>query len=193
MSATETIKTKAASAENRRRYLRPDEANRLIKAAGEGRWGNRDAAIVRMMFRHGLRVGEAVRFRWDHVDLDRGTLHVVRLKNGSPSMHTMDPDEIRGLRRLKAKANGSPTVFLSERGGPLSVDAVQRLVRAAGVRAGLEVPAHPHMLRHAAGYAGANDGVDTRTLQGWLGHKCISQTVKYTELSTARLASVRIR
>lgn len=193
MGETGTSQTKADSAENRRRYLRPDEANRLIKSAGDGRWGQRDAALVRVMFRHGLRVSEATGLRWDHIDLDRGTIHVVRLKNGNPSMHTMDPDEIRGLRKLRADARGAPLVFRSERGGRLSADAVQRLVKAAGERAKLEVHAHPHMLRHAAGFSMANDGVDTRTIQGFLGHRCISQTVRYTELSAARLASVRVR
>jgi site-specific recombinase XerD len=53
-------------------------------------------------------------------------------------------------------------------------------------RAGLEIKAHPHMLRHACGYKLANDGHDTRALQAYLGHKNIQHTVRYTELSPMR-------
>ena len=56
----------------------------------------------------------------------------------------------------------------------------------AGEAAGLGFPAHPHMLRHACGFALANKGHDTRTLQAYLGHKNIQHTVSYTELSPDR-------
>ena len=55
-----------------------------------------------------------------------------------------------------------------------------------GERAGMAFPIHPHMLRHACGYALANAGHDTRALQAWLGHKNIQHTVRYTELSPYR-------
>jgi site-specific recombinase XerD len=58
--------------------------------------------------------------------------------------------------------------------------------RCAGVEAGFGFKAHPHMLRHACGYALANKGHDTRALQAYLGHKNIQHTVRYTELSPAR-------
>ncbi len=63
---------------------------------------------------------------------------------------------------------------------------VRKLVARAGVRAGLEFPVHPHMLRHAAGYFLASKGVDTRGIQGYLGHRNIVHTVRYTELSPGR-------
>jgi site-specific recombinase XerD len=73
-------------------------------------------------------------------------------------------------------------VFETERGRPLSVDALQYIVREAGREARLDVAVHPHMLRHAAGYTLANDGVDTRLIQDFLGHVDIRHTAHYTAL-----------
>jgi len=60
------------------------------------------------------------------------------------------------------------------------------MVIRAGEVAGFEFQVHPHMLRHATGFKLANDGVDTRSLQSYLGHKNIQHTVRYTELSPER-------
>ena len=176
-----------------RRYLRPDEANRLIDAASQrGRYPFRDRILLRTVYRHGLRVSEATGLRWSQIDLDAGTIHVARLKGSVDSTHTMDRDELRDLRKLRREVTGL-FVFETERGGPLSVDAVQHIVREAGRLAGLDVEAHPHMLRHAAGYMLANEGTDTRLIQAYLGHKDIRHTAHYTELAPKRLAAVRVR
>jgi integrase len=176
-----------------RLHLRPDEANRLIAAAGKrGRYPFRDKVLVRMVYRHGLRAAEAISMRWDHVDLDGGTLQVHRAKGGALSTHSIDADELRDLRKLRKDTN-SMFVFTTERGGPLSVDMLQYIVKQAGIDAKLDVPAHPHMLRHAAGYALINGGTDVRLVQDFLGHKSITSTALYTALSPKRLAAVRVR
>ena len=176
-----------------RRYLRPTEARRLIEAAGKrGRYPFRDRVLVRLVYRHGLRASEAVGTRWSQVDLDAGTLHVARLKGSIDSTHSLDRDELRDLRKLRQQVTGL-YVFETERGGPLSVDALQYIVREAGRAARLDVEVHPHMLRHAAGYALANEGVDTRLIQDFLGHADIRHTAHYTALSPRRLAAVRVR
>ena len=64
--------------------------------------------------------------------------------------------------------------------------AFHALFGRIGTRAKMPFLIHPHMLRHAAGYKLANDGVDTRTLQAYLGHRNIQHTVRYTELSPKR-------
>jgi site-specific recombinase XerD len=74
-------------------------------------------------------------------------------------------------------------VFVSERGAPFSTAGFARMLERAAEAAGLEIKAHPHMLRHACGFKLANDGVDTRALQAYLGHKSIQHTVRYTELA----------
>jgi integrase len=183
----------------RRKYLSPDEARRVIDAAGKvGRQRLRDQTLLTLIYRHGLRVSEAVNVRWTDFDLnaprDR-TFFVRRLKGGNDGTHTLEPDTVRLLKRLKAESD-SPYVFVSERGGPMSVDAVQLIVKRAGELAGLEFQAHPHQLRHAAGFALANqDGIanDTRLIQDFLGHKDIKSTVIYTTLSQKRLSAVRVR
>jgi type 1 fimbriae regulatory protein FimB/type 1 fimbriae regulatory protein FimE len=176
-----------------RRYLRPDEANRLIDAAGQrGRYPFRDKVMLRTIYRHGLRASEATGLRWSQIDLETGTIHVARLKGSIDSTHTMDRDELRDLRKLRREVTGL-YVFETERGGPLSVDAIQYIVREAGRLAGLDVEAHPHMLRHAAGYMLANEGTDTRLIQAYLGHKDIRHTAHYTALAPKRLAAVRVR
>lgn len=60
------------------------------------------------------------------------------------------------------------------------------MVERAGIEAELGFPVHPHMLRHACGFALANKGQDTRALQAYLGHRNIQHTVRYTELSPGR-------
>ena len=176
-----------------RKYLRPDEARGLIEAAGKrGRYPFRDQDLVRMIYRHGLRASEGVGMRWSQVDLDQGVIHIARVKGSNDSTHSLDRDELRDLRKLRQQVTGV-YVFETERGGPLSVDALQYIVREAGRAARLDIEAHPHMLRHAAGYTLANEGVDTRLIQDFLGHADIRHTAHYTALSPRKLAAVRVR
>jgi integrase len=177
----------------KRLHLTPEEANRLIAAAGKrGRYPERDKILVRLVYRHGLRASEACDLRWTDLNLDDGSITVRRRKMGKNSTHTMDRDELRDLRRLQ-RATNSPYVFITERGGPLSVGTLEYIVREAGKCASLPVDVHPHMLRHAAGYALINAEVDVRLVQEFLGHKTPAMTAHYTAVSPKRLAAVRVR
>ncbi len=170
-----------------REYLTPDEVEALINAAKRaGRHGHRDATLVLIAYRHGLRVSELIALRWDQVDLKAGRLHVVRLKNGSPSTHPLRGPELRALRKVGREYPDSCYVFSSERKGPLTTSTLRKIVARAGRLAELPFPVHPHMLRHACGYKLANDGHDTRAIQHYLGHKNITHTVRYTELAADR-------
>jgi type 1 fimbriae regulatory protein FimE len=168
-----------------REYLTPAEVERMQTAAAqEGRHGHRDATLILLAYRHGLRASELVALRWDIVDLKAGTLHVARLKNGDASVHPLRGPELRALRRLQREsAAPSPYLFVTERGGPLTTDTLRKIVQRAGERARLGFPAHPHMLRHACGFYLANKGQDTRAIQHYLGHKNIQHTVLYTKLT----------
>jgi integrase len=170
-----------------REHLTPDEVDRLIAAAGaSGRHTGRDQTLLTLMYRHGLRVSEAVSLRWDQVDLKAGLLHVNRLKNGVASTHPLRGPELRRLRQLRRDYPDTPYLFVSERGGPMTASNVRKLVARAGQAAGLPFSVHPHMFRHACGYKLANDGHDTRSLQHYLGHKNITHTVRYTEMAPDR-------
>ncbi len=167
-----------------REYLTLEEVKDLMKAAGDiGRHRLRDRTLVLIMFRHGLRVSEAVDLRWDQVDFKIGSIHVNRLKNGKSATHYLEGDELRALRRLRREYPHGPFIFVTERGGPLMRSTVNKLIERAGRNAEMEFPVHPHMLRHACGYYLANKGIDTRTIQDFLGHVSITHTVRYTELS----------
>ena len=106
--------------------------------------------------------------------------------NDNPSTHPLHGPELRALRRLQRDYPDCPYVFTGERKGPLTSSTVRKLLARAGKAAGLEFPVHPHMLHHATGYNLAMDGVDTRAIQCYLGHRNIGHTVRYTELSPER-------
>jgi type 1 fimbriae regulatory protein FimB/type 1 fimbriae regulatory protein FimE len=170
-----------------REYLTDSEVNRLIAAAGKNHYGHRDATMVLVAYRHGLRVGELVTLRWDTIDFAHGRLHASRLKGSSESVHPLSGRELRALRRLKREQDpASPFIFTSERGAPFTPAGFRKMIARLGVTAGFGFPVHPHMLRHACGFKLANDGVDTRSLQAYLGHRNIQHTVRYTELAPTR-------
>ena len=175
------------AASRSREYLTPTEVDRLREAAAkQGRHGTRDATMILLAYRHGLRVAELIALRWEQVDLKQGVLHVRRRKNGSPSTHPLRGPEIRALRKLAREYPETPYVFVTERKGPLTDSGFRKIVARAGAVAGLDFPVHPHMLRHSTGFKLANDGQDTRAIQHYLGHKNIQHTVRYTELSSDR-------
>jgi type 1 fimbriae regulatory protein FimB/type 1 fimbriae regulatory protein FimE len=170
-----------------REYLTEAEIAKLMKAAGANRHGHRDATMILVCYRHGLRSSELVDLRWDQVDFNAGTLAVRRAKKGTPATHPIRGDELRALRRLhREQEPKSPFVFTSERSGPFTTAGFARMLERAGEAADLGFKAHPHMLRHACGFALANKGHDTRALQAYLGHKNIQHTVRYTELAPTR-------
>jgi integrase len=170
-----------------RQHLTEAEVERLIKAAGNNRHGHRDATMVLLTFRHGLRTAEVTQLKWDAVDLDRGELHVSRVKNGKPTTHPLTGRELRMLRRLRrGQIPASSFVFVSERGSPFAPRGFRQMIERLGVAAKIEFPVHAHMLRHACGFALANKGQPTRDLQDYLGHRNIQHTVRYTELSATR-------
>lgn len=175
-------------AANSTRYRRV-RAKKVITVIGShcattNRHGHRDATMILVAYRHGLRASELTDLRWDQIEFTSATLHVRRVKQGTPSTHPILGDELRALRRLqREQGRKSPFVFTSERGTQFTTAGFARMIERVGVEAELGFEAHPHMLRHACGYALANKGHDTRALQSYLGHKNIQHTVRYTELS----------
>jgi hypothetical protein len=158
----------------------------MAAARKSGRYGHRDATMILIAFRHGLRAFELCDLQWHQVELAAGRLHVRRVKSGTPSVHPLQGDELRALRRLQRGQPPSSHVFATERGGPMTPKGFNTLMRRIGERARMPFPVHPHMLRHACGYALANAGHDTRALQAYLGHKNIQHTVRYSELAPDR-------
>jgi len=170
-----------------RRYLIEREVERLMDTARKvSRHGHRDATMILVAYRHGMRASEVCGLEWHQIELSEGRLHVHRVKNGIPSVHPIRGDEMRALRKLRRDYPTDAHVFVSERGGPISPMGFHHLIRRLGEAAEMPFAVHPHMLRHACGFKLANDGHDTRALQHYLGHKNIQHTVRYTELAADR-------
>jgi type 1 fimbriae regulatory protein FimB/type 1 fimbriae regulatory protein FimE len=171
-----------------REHLTTNEVEKLIDAASSNRQGPRDALMVLLAFRHGLRAAEVCDLRWEQIDFATATLHVRRIKNGTPATHPLTGREMRALRKHQREASRSAFVFVSERGAPLSAPGFSRMIERAGRAAKLGIKVHAHMLRHACGFALANAGHDTRALQAYLGHRNIQNTTRYTALAQDRFA-----
>ncbi len=168
-------------------YFLESEVNLLIEAARKTkRHGARNALLILIMFRHGLRTEEAINLKWAHIDLNTGHIHVQRCKNGKDSTQPLRGRELRGLRQLQRDYDQCPYVFSSERKSPLSSRAIRKIIASASIEANLKILARPHMLRHSCGFYLASKGIDTRAIQDYLGHKNIHHTVRYTQLSPDR-------
>ena len=117
-----------------REYLTEAEFERLMKAATRNRWGHRDATMILVTYRHGLRAAELVDLRWDQIEFRTANLHVRRVKKGTPSTHPILGDELRALRRLQREQESkSPFVFTSERGAPFSPAGFARMIERSGL------------------------------------------------------------
>jgi type 1 fimbriae regulatory protein FimB len=173
-----------------RKHLVSAEIEKLMDAAKNSRNAARDRCLLLLMFRHGLRVSEACGLVLSQVDTESRVLHVTRLKAGLSTTQPLRGDEIKAIKAwLAIRAKMKPKTdafFISERRTPLSRKTAWVMSRHYGELAGLSVDAHPHMLRHACGFALADQGADTRLIQDYLGHRNIQHTVMYTATNPAR-------
>jgi type 1 fimbriae regulatory protein FimE len=163
-------------------HLTEEEVDQLRKTAGRlGRYGHRDATMILVGFRHGLRVTELVKLRWDQIDVAKKTIHVRRLKGSKSGTHDVSQVEVAALKKMAKSAKG-PYVFPNERGGHLTRSAFTKILARAGRESKPPIAVHPHMLRHACGFHLINEGFTTRRVQDHLGHRSIVVTERYTAL-----------
>src|SRR5271163_4369319 len=162
-----------AGGDSDRKHLTSREVERLIEATKGSRNEVRDRCLLLLMFRHGLRVSEACRMKLDQVDTESRVLHVARAVSAW----------------LKERARMKPMTkafFVSEQRKQMHRSNVNLLMKTYSKAASLPLLAHPHMLRHACGFALADQGADTRLIQDYLGHRNIQHTVRYTATNPAR-------
>ena len=173
-----------------RKHLTTHKVEKLMAAAKGSRFEARDRCLLLLMFRHGLRVSEACALQLDQVDIESHLMHVLRLKKGLSTTHPLRGDELRLIKawladRATLKATGK-AFFVSQHRKPLNRRTAWLTIQKYGELAGLELPTHPHQLRHACGFALADQGSDTRLIQDYLGHRGIRHTVIYTATNPAR-------
>ncbi|EFM2163614.1 TPA: tyrosine-type recombinase/integrase [Escherichia coli] len=177
-----------------RKFLTHHEVSLLLRAVLKGRHPERDACMILLAFIHGLRVSEMLSLRLADLELESRKLCVRRLKNGFSTVHPLLTEEVQCIKNwLKARetiklpaAEERDWLFISRSGRPLTRQRFYNLLAEAGRNAGLAVAVHPHMLRHGCGYALADNGIDTRLIQDYLGHRNIRHTVIYTASNSAR-------
>lgn len=176
---------------NKRKHLTPSEVERLLIAAKSGANPERDYCLIWMCFIHGCRVSEINSWRLSDIDLSGNNIYVHRLKNGFSTIHPLYEVERRALTawlnvRNRHRYADNEWLFLSKKGNRLSRQRIYDILRECSRVAELEVDAHPHMLRHACGFALADKGMDTRLIQDYLGHRNIQNTVIYTASNAQR-------
>lgn len=175
----------------KRKYLTTGEVHSLLEAAKVGTYSARNYCMIYMSFVHGLRVSEMRCLRLSDLSLEEGHLHIHRLKQGFSTTHPLLTEEIEVIQawldvRSRMAYADCDCLFPSRTGKPLSRQRIYQMVRELGVVSGISVDSHPHMLRHACGYALADRGVDTRLIQDYLGHRNIRHTVRYTASNAGR-------
>jgi integrase len=169
-----------------RAYLTEAQVEQLVETARLNSHGHRDATMIVMAFRHGLRAAELIDLRWNQIDLRSGILNVRRVNNGLTSTHAIAGDELQALRRVRREQKlKSKFVFTSQLGKPFTQAGFARMIERAGLKAGFQFKPHPHMLRHACGYALAEKGYDERALQLYLGHRGAQYAERYTKRSSS--------
>jgi type 1 fimbriae regulatory protein FimB len=175
-----------------REHLTADEVQHLIEVAGlRGRYPLRDRTLLLLMFRHGLRAGEAHLLKWDAVMVEARSISITRLKGSMSGVHRLQADELEALVELRSQCPDSTHVFMGERRKPLTTGAIAKIMKRAGALAELPLPVHPHMLRHSCGFFLAEQGLPTRDIQEYLGHKNIQHTVRYTAANPARFDRIQ--
>ncbi|HDC4393724.1 TPA: tyrosine-type recombinase/integrase [Enterobacter cloacae] len=179
----------------KRKYLTAAEVEDMLTAAKYSSSPERDYCLLYMSFIHGFRVTELRNLQLSDLSLKEGSLRINRLKQGFCTIHPLLEDETEAIRlwlnvRSSMRGADSDWLFLSRQGKPLTRQRIYQIIRILGERARVEVPSHPHMLRHACGFALADRGIDTRLIQDYLGHRNIRHTVRYTASNSARFRYV---
>jgi integrase/recombinase XerC len=177
------------------RFLQVDEASELVENPTQQGWYRlRNLALLELAYGAGLRASELAAL--DRGDLDlREALVLVREGKGRKQRRVpFGPPAVQALQRWLAERDLplEHPLFLNRHEGRLSVRAIHRIVRDAGVNNGV-MGVHPHALRHSFATHLLSEGADLRSIQELLGHASLSTTQRYTHISTEQLLEAHRR
>ena len=180
---------------SKRKYLSASEVEAVLDATAKTRHSERNYCLIYMAFVHGLRASELLNLRISDLDFRGRTLNVRRLKNGFSTVHPLLAEEIEAIKawlmvRTVDTEEGCDWLFATQKGTTLSRQQFYNIMRGLGDVAGCSFAPHPHMLRHACGFALADRGIDTRLIQDYLGHRNIRHTVRYTASNAGRFRGI---
>ena len=162
------------------KYLTQDELKNLLKVIDN----KRDLAIVRVAYYHGLRVSEVGMLTLEDVDLNRGRIRINRLKGSQGGEYPMHPSEIKAVKAWLKERKDANCLFPSRRGMPISRRTLDYMMKAYGEKAGIpEDKRHFHVFKHSIATHMMDAGADIRSVQDWVGHKNIQNTVVYAQIS----------
>jgi integrase/recombinase XerD len=179
------------------RGLTPKEVERLLREPDLGTpRGQRDAAMLEVLYATGLRVSELVGLRLGDLHLDAGYLRCWG-KGEKERVVPLGAEADAAMRRYISegwpelnRGKQSEALFVNTRGAPLTRQGFWKILRGYGVKAGISSPLSPHVVRHAFATHLLENGADLRALQIMLGHADISTTQIYTHVHRERLKRI---
>ena len=173
-----------------RKHITEEELEKLVNGRVRGKRESkrrilRHKAILFLLFYHALRKSELYSLKWDCIDFHSQTIHIKRSKGGKDSIHPLLKKELNVLTELYESRKGD-YVIDSPGGKMLKGSTLNQFFRRINAHKIINLNVHPHMLRHGCGFYLANKGIDTRSIQVYMGHSSIRSTEIYTEIAPVR-------
>ncbi|MBA7561054.1 Tyrosine recombinase XerC [subsurface metagenome] len=178
-------------------FLTLEEVEKLLNTPDPSKpQGQRDRALLELLYASGLRVSELASLNLGQIDLDTGEIRVwgkgskerITLM-GKPAINALNTYLNQGRPQLLSK-KGSPALFLNRYGGKLTERSVQKMLEKYAKISGIGKRIHPHMLRHTFATHMLDGGADLRVVQELLGHASLSSTQIYTHVTKSQARKV---